>query len=143
MGVGYYVSASNDGLTDHGIFSINTGVSNERAPEVVSAIVGELSRMKTEKISADELKKVKDYIAGHMLLGLETSDSIAEFVGVQEILNKPIKTPEALLKEINAVTEADILRVSKKIFRNENLNLALVGPFKDKNKFSRKFRFKK
>ena len=142
MGVGYYVSASKDSFTDHGIFSVSTGVNNERAPEVVEAILGEFARLKTELVADKELKKVKDYIGGHMLLGLESSDSIAEFVGVQEILNRPIKLPKEFIKEINAVTPKDILRVSKQIFKNEKLNLAIIGPFKDGKKFSKKFKFK-
>jgi len=35
------------------------------------------------------------------------------------------------------VTAEDIQRVAKDIFRPENLNLALIGPFKDKAKFER------
>jgi len=32
------------------------------------------------------------------------------------------------IKEIKSVTEEDIKKLAQKIFRNDNLNLAIVGP---------------
>ena len=39
-----------------------------------------------------------------MHLGLESSDSVANFYGGQEVLREKIKTPEDIVKEIKAVT---------------------------------------
>ena len=39
--------------------------------------------------------------------------------------------------KINKVSAADVLKAAKDIFRPENLNLALVGPFKDKELFEK------
>lgn len=131
MGVGYYVRASDDAYVDHGHFSVSTGVSNDRVPEVITAILNEFKKITTEEVSKEELKKVKDFITGNVMLGLESSDSIAEYYGIQEILGKPIKTPQQFVQEINAVTVREIKSLAKKIFKDEKLNLALIGPFKD------------
>jgi len=43
--------------------------------------------------------------------------------------------PEDLIKKIKAVTADDILEAAQDIFRPEKLNLAIVGPFKDRKPF--------
>jgi predicted Zn-dependent peptidase len=60
---------------------------------------------------------------------------------MQEIANKPIMTPQQILKEINSVDAKEIMKVAKDIFLNRNLNLALIGPFRDKNKLNKNLRF--
>ncbi|MCK5592263.1 MAG: insulinase family protein [Candidatus Pacebacteria bacterium] len=141
MGVGYYLFASNDFFTDHGLFTVNTGVDNKRVPEVIEAILGEFRKTTEELVSEKELKKAKDYITGNIMLGLESSDSIAEYYGIQEILKKEVTEPRKFVADIRAVTSADIRAVARKIFRDERLNLALVGPFKDEKQFKKILKF--
>ena len=135
MGLGYYVSASNESFTDHGIFTASAGVVNERAEEAVRAIARELFHLKNIPVPPIELKKAKDMIAGRLVLGLESSDELAEFYGFQEILRRKLRTPEELIKMMQAVTAGDIERVAKKIFTTNHLNLALIGPWKDEERF--------
>ncbi|MBU6430827.1 MAG: insulinase family protein [Patescibacteria group bacterium] len=135
MGICYYVRAENDTYTDHGFLQVSAGLDNKRVKEGIGAIMEEFKKLKTENVSADELNKVKQQIQGNLYLGLETSDSFAEYCGYQEVLNKPIKTPEQIIAEIQAVTADDIKRNADKIFQNKNLNLAAIGRFKDKDDF--------
>jgi len=137
MGVGYYVQAGNDAFTDHGFLAASTGVDNSRVSEVIRAILEEFARMKTELVSEEELNRVKEYIAGRMVLGLESSDELAEYYGFQEILRRENKTPEEVLKEIRAVTPADLRALARKIFVPAHLNLALVGPYKESTEFEK------
>ncbi|PIQ91384.1 MAG: hypothetical protein COV70_04000 [Parcubacteria group bacterium CG11_big_fil_rev_8_21_14_0_20_39_22] len=136
MGVCYYVRAFNDGYTDHGSVGVWAGVNVARTKEVVEVILGEFKKLKDELVSEDELKKVQEYMIGTMNLRLEPSDSLADHFGFQEIFNLSIKTPKELSKEIRAVTAKDVQRLAKKLFVSKNLNLAVVGPFKDKDKES-------
>ncbi|MCL4390044.1 hypothetical protein M1345_01480 [Patescibacteria group bacterium] len=52
------------------------------------------------------------------------------------LLNK-IETPEEILEKVNKVTAADIQRVARDIFQNKNLNLAIIGPFKNEGEFDK------
>lgn len=136
MGLGYYVRAANDSFTDHGMFAASAGVVNDRAPEAVSAILAEFKRLKTDLVPALELQKAKDMIAGRLMLGLESSDEIAEFFGFQEVLRKKLSTPEDIVKRMNSVTAKDIQRVAREVFVTEHLNLALIGPWGDDSTFT-------
>lgn len=141
MGVGYYVRASNDALTDHGHFLVSTGVNNGRVEEVVVAIMAELKRMTIEKVEEKELVKVKDFISGNLMLGLESSDSLAEYYGAQEILHKPIEDPYEYMNKLQKVTAKEVMDLSKKIFTDETLTLALIGPFKSGTPFKKVLTF--
>ncbi len=135
MGICYYVYADNDTFTDHGVFSVSAGVDSNRVKEAITAILVELKKLKTELVDKEELNKVKQFLIGNLNLGLESSDSIASFYGYQEIMRKNIKKPEDIIKEIKAVTAEEIKFISERIFKNEILNLAIVGKFKDKKEF--------
>lgn len=131
MGVGYYVNASNNAFTDHGYLAIAAGVANNRMEEVVRAILAELKNLKDELVGEEELSKVKEHLVGTMYLGLESSDELAEYYGVQEILRHEFKTPKERERLVRAVTAKDVRNMARKLFVEKNLNLALIGPFKD------------
>ncbi len=128
MGIGYYVRASYDALTDHGILSVSLGCDTKRVGEGIEAILAEFKKLKTELVGKEELVKIKQYIAGGLLLELESSDHIAEFFGHQEILRQGLKKPAELIAKINKITAADIQRVANELFLDSKLNLAGVGP---------------
>jgi predicted Zn-dependent peptidase len=141
MGVGYYVRSNYDTYTDHGIFSVSIGADISRVEEVINAIVAELKRFTTEKVSKEELLKTQEYLVGMMSLGLESSDSIAEFYGYQEILRQPLKMPKDIIKEIRSVTPEKIQAMARKLFVDKNLNLAIVGPVSDPEKLKKLLTF--
>ncbi|MHB1330920.1 MAG: M16 family metallopeptidase, partial [Minisyncoccota bacterium] len=134
MGVCYYVRAGDSEFTDHGHFTISTGVDNKRVGEVVKAIIDECSKMKDEVVSDAELKKAKDYIIGNLYMGLETTDSLAEFYADQEVTKGKIDTPHDIDKEIRKVTGEEVRDVARDIFKVGGLNLAIVGNIKDQSK---------
>ena len=71
------------------------------------------------------------------MLALESTDSRAEFCGMQELLEKDVLTPSQFYDRIQAVSASDIQKVAAMIFRPQNLNLAVLGPFKDKKPFEK------
>ena len=141
MGVGYYVRAYNDIYTDHGFFQISAGVDNKRIEEVICAVIEECKKLKKEKVTEEELNKVKECMIGNMKLSLESSDDIANFYGGQELLKKEIKKAEDKAKEIRKVTAKEIQTLAKNIFQDKKLNLALIGPFQDKDNFTKILKF--
>jgi predicted Zn-dependent peptidase len=141
MGVAYYVRASNQPSLDHGSFQISAGVNNSRTEEVIIEILKECKKLTLEKISDEELNKVKALIIGNMKMSLESTDDIANFYGGQELLKKEIKTLDEKIKEIKKVTSLDIQKIAKVIFKDKNLNLAIIGPFKDDLNFKQILKF--
>ena len=133
MGAAYYVKAGADMYTDHGYLMAWAGVGNERLLESVKAIVGEFKKLKEEALGEKELQKVKDYIVGKMMLGLETSDDLAFFYGEQALLDRKLIKADEIAQGIQSVSAQDVLGVAKDIFQDKKLNLALIGPSTDES----------
>lgn len=127
LGMAYYVRSSVDEYTDHGTLKVSAGVDTKRVSEAVEAIIGEFRKLRDSLVTEEELTKAKEFSIGNMYLGLETSDSLAGYYGIQEILRKKQETPQELEKKIRAVTAKDIQKIARAIFTNEKLNLAIVG----------------
>ena len=73
-------------------------------------------------------------------MGLEQSDSVAEYYAHSEILGKEPTNPKDIYKGIEKVTAKQVQKMAKRIFKNKGMNLAIVGPHKNKSKFSKIFK---
>lgn len=131
MGACYYVRAGQDAYTDHGVFAISTGVNVSRTKEVLKVLLEECKKLTNTPVADTELEKAKEHNIGHLYMGLETTDSIAEFYAEQEITTGKLKNPQELENAIRKVSAEDIINVAKDIFKNDKLNLAIVGNVSD------------
>ncbi|MBI5134519.1 MAG: insulinase family protein [Candidatus Taylorbacteria bacterium] len=127
MGAGYYIGASGSSYNSFGNFSIYTGTTAERVPEIIGATLGEVARLKSEPVSDAELHKVREFIKAHTIMSLETSDSMAEFFADQEILSDKMRTPEEFEGIFSIITAEDIMRVAGLMFDNRKLTVAAIG----------------
>ncbi|MFA6095861.1 MAG: pitrilysin family protein [Candidatus Paceibacterota bacterium] len=135
LGICYYIRASNDFYTDHGLFVVSAGVDKARVDVAIREICAELVRLKAELVDDKELLKAKDSIIGKMYLGLEASDDLAQFYASQEVNREKIRTPLDTEREIRAVTAEDVRKMAQMIFVDKNLSCAIVGPFADDSAF--------
>ncbi len=137
MGAAYYVRADADPYTDHGYLAASAGIDHNKINEVIAAIIEEFMKTIQEPIDKNELQRAKDHLTGHLMLGLETSDALAGFYGGQEVITGKMLPPQELTKKYQAVKAEEIMEVAKEIFQNNKLNLALIGPFKEKERFEK------
>jgi len=103
--------------------------------EALKVILDEYQKVIFEKVEASELQKAKEFLKGNFILSLEDSQSVAEDYTVETLLDDKIRDPEEIIQEIEKVTAQDLQRVAKDIFRPENLNLAVIGPYNDEERF--------
>ncbi len=133
----YYVRTSIQNYLDSGYLVTQAGVDHQKVDEAIETILNEYKKVRENGISEQELAKAKDHIRGSLILDLEGSDEMASWVCGQEILKKEILTPDQVLELIDKVTLADIKRVAEDVFRADKINLSLIGPFKNKNRFKK------
>ena len=140
MGVCYYVRANHETHTDHGKFMISSGVTNERLIEVLQVILNEAQLIMSELVSEEELKKAQEFIIGNMLMGHESSNSVAEWYGMQDMRHLELMSPQEVAEKIRMVTAEDVQRVAQKVLASDQLHLSVVGPSKDESVFEELFR---
>ncbi len=137
MGAAYYVGADADFLSDHGFLAASAGVDNGKVNQVIEAIIEEFRKIAKKSVENKELQRAKEQMIGNLVIGLETSDQLAGFYGGQEIITRETLTPEEIIKKIQAIKSEEIKAVASEIFRNNGLNMAMIGPFKEKEKFEK------
>jgi predicted Zn-dependent peptidase len=136
-GLAYYVFASNHSYTDAGSLYSQAGVDIERADEAVETIVTELKRIADEPVPEDELEKAKNVAKGRFVLQLESPHALITFGLRREILEGEATEPEEVIASIEAVTVEDVQRVAQDVIGSRGLNLALIGPFDDPERFQK------
>lgn len=141
LGMAYYITTTVSSFTDTGYLVTQAGVDNRRVEKAISIILKEYKKIFQKGIPLKELKKGQDHLIGKMTLLLEASDAQTSFYGLQEILERKILTQKEICDKINKVKTNDILRVARDIFKPSKLNLALIGPFKEKEKFEKLLKF--
>lgn len=142
LGACYYVHTGTNDFTDHGYLYIATGIESKRVVEIVKVLMSECKKLTKELVHPSELQKAKDFLVGHMYLRLETTNALAMFYASQEILKGKMDLPSKMEQEIRQVTAKDIMRVAKEIFRDEKLNLAIVGDIANEKEVKKVLTFK-
>lgn len=137
LGAAYYVRAGHEAFTDHGVFQVAAGVDLKRVEVVIAAILDELKKLTKELVSVTELQRTKDSLMGNLLIGLETSSDLALFHGIEETLKHKLTSPKQIIRVINRVTAKQINTLAKKLFINQHLNLALIGPYEAADRFEK------
>lgn len=134
-GLAYDAWTYSESLTDTGFLVTKAGIAKQRVEEAIKLILNEYQKIKKEKVSLTELSKAKENFKGNTILNLESSYFRALFYAGQELLENKILTPRQLFNKIDRITPKDIQRVAQDIFVPEKLNLAMIGPFEDKQRF--------
>lgn len=138
-GLAYYVRTSSENYQDAGNMVSTAGLDSKRIEDGIKVIIEQYAKFSEGKaeITKTELAKAKEYIKGHLVLEEEDSRFMAAFYAQNELLEKQMETPEDVIESIMKVKMEEVEEVAKKYFKNETLNLAIIGNFKDEERFKK------
>ncbi len=139
-GLAYYVGATSNNYLDTGNFLIQAGLKVASAPQALDTILQELRKLCENGITTKELKKAKEYLKGKIALALEDSHSQLDWYLNQQAFVGKLRTPKEMFEELEKVTLEDVDKVIEEVIRNDRLNMALIGPFKDESVFAKKLK---
>jgi predicted Zn-dependent peptidase len=128
LGLAYDVSSGIVDYADAGALEISAGVDPDRLPAALEAILVELVRMRDEPVGPDELAKAKHYLAGGLELRMDETRHVASWIGGQEALHARVLTLEEALEAIMSVDAESIRALAERLFTDDALRLAAVGP---------------
>jgi predicted Zn-dependent peptidase len=140
LGLAYDVGSSATSYHDTGSFSIFLGVEPRRVSDALAAVLAELRRLRDEPVTKEELARAREYTKGRLALGLEDTFSVAAWYGGQEALMGRIEELDDVMTKLDAVTAEDVQRVARRIFSDEWLRLATIGPHKSAEPLQRLLR---
>jgi predicted Zn-dependent peptidase len=134
-GLAYIVRTIFEDYIDNGYLMTQAGVDIGKIDEAIKVILNEYGRITCEKVSNEELAKGKELLKGRLILALEDSQNVAERYALQMLLENKLRDPQETIERIDKITAQDLQRVAKDIFHQEKLNLAVIGPYNDEERF--------
>lgn len=136
-GLAYHVSAQHYSYHDTGIFNCFAGLKLEKIKDGILVIRSEIEKLKNETISEKELQKAKEMERGRLAIRSESTNFLAEYFGVDFVLDRKIETFEEYLTKIDAVTAEDIQVVANELFNRNKYNLQIIAPLKNPEEFEK------
>jgi len=129
QGLAYDIGSYFNSYAETGNFVVSAGVDPAQIEPALRAIIGELTRISQQPVPEDELNRIKAYIRGSIILGLEGTAQVASWLGTQEYSRGRIIPLDDLVAKIDAVTADDIQRLAQSCFAPEWRRLAVIGPY--------------
>ena len=110
-----------------GVYMGGAATANERVAETIAVIREELDRLVRDGVTAEELRRAKDYVIGAYPLRLTSNASIANALINIQLDDLGMDYLERRAAEIEAVTGADVHRVARRLIRTDDLIVVVVG----------------
>ena len=110
-----------------GDFIGKTDTRTEATVEALRLMVGEVGRLRRERVSRRELENARAYLAGNFPLTIETPNAIAAQVLESLVYGLDLDDLPTYPNRINAVTVEDIRRVARTYLQPDRLAIVLVG----------------
>jgi zinc protease len=121
LGAGKYISK----------FSSTASVRNTVTDSAVVEIFNELKKIRTDLVSAEDLRNAKAKYIGNFVMQIEKPATIARYALNIKTLGLPEDFYENYVKNINAVTPEDIRNAANKYFLANNTRVVIVGKAAD------------
>lgn len=133
-GLAYYVRAGAGNYQDTGAFVIGSGVKVDKIEEALLVIANELRCAKKDKVPPKELLKAKEYLKGRTTLALEDNQARLDWYLEEKAFHRKVLTPREVFRAIDKVSAFDIKKIASEILNRNNATLAVIGPYKGKDK---------
>jgi zinc protease len=110
-----------------GPFLVGTSVRTDVTAPAVREILGELERMRTGPVTADEISMAKDSIARSLPGQFETTPQMASSIGQLFVHNLPLDYYRSFPAAVGAVTADEVQRVARKYLHPDQAAVVAVG----------------
>lgn len=126
----YYVKSDLDAYFDTGLIAFSAGVKSDRLQDVIKIITEQIEDLKKNGPKADELRRAKQNIRGHLALALEDSFEIASYLAEQIYYENKVRQPEEIIKNLERVSAAEVRKVAQDVFQKNRMGITVIGPKK-------------
>jgi predicted Zn-dependent peptidase len=128
LGLAYSVYSFQSFHVDAGSHGIYLGTAAETAAQSIAAVRGELAKLASDGIGAEELAMGKQQLKGSLTLSMEGVMSRMYRAAAVELFGEPYMPLDAVLARIDAITAEDAMAVCSEFFAPERQTLVSLGP---------------
>ncbi len=121
-GLVYNVESSLNSFSDTGMFSVYFGSDQKSVDKCIRLVMKELKRLRTEKLSSNQLISAKRQLIGQLGVSSEQKENIALSMGKSFLHFNKFDSLSEIYQKIERITSDDILVVANEIFDENNLS---------------------
>jgi predicted Zn-dependent peptidase len=112
LGITYQINSFLNSYNDVSAFGVYFSTNDKQADKVVNIIFREFKKLRDKKVSQKELSRVKEYLKGSIILGLENTSNRMIRMANSIIYYNRVITVEEILNKIDLISVDDILELS-------------------------------
>jgi predicted Zn-dependent peptidase len=127
-GLAYSIYSYLSSFSDGGAMTVYAATSPKEAARVVGLVCKEFRRLRTNGIERQELDRVKNQMKGSLMLSLESTHSRMSKLAKDELYEGRHVSLDEMMAEIDRVSVAQILRLSRDLFETDGLSVTALGP---------------
>ncbi|MBT3817516.1 MAG: insulinase family protein [Candidatus Magasanikbacteria bacterium] len=126
-GLAYMIRSGRDTFHDSGYVYVRAGLEAKNIKKAMEVIQSEIDKLIEKGVSKRELLDAKTHVRGSLTLAQEDSSFWANWYAKEALFAKKIQTPEEYIQKLEAVTQEDIVKVAKQIFKPKQMRVAIIG----------------
>ena len=127
QGLAYDVDSGFAANVMPGSFTVSLQTRNGAANQAIANVLQEITRIRAEPVSDQELADAKAYLVGSFPLRLDTTGKLAGLLTVVELHGLGLSYFQDYPKAVQAVTKDDVLRVAQKYLHPDKYALVVVA----------------
>ena len=127
-GLVYNIASMQHAYAECGLVSLYAAMTPAHTEEVLTLILQELNRLKSDGFTEAEIKRAKTQLRTDLLMDLESmsarsTNNASDLVHYDRVV--PLSEAR---EEIEEVTNDDVIALSRELFAQDKLSLVVVGP---------------
>jgi predicted Zn-dependent peptidase len=115
-------------MEDTGIFGVYAATDVKHIQKTIDLVTKELQTLAVKPLSTVELQRSKAQLKGNILLGLESTSHRMMRLGSGELYFNDFVSLESIVKNIDVVTQSDVLEVAERLFKPEQFSTVVFVP---------------
>ncbi len=127
-GLAYSVYSFTSAYSDTGQIGLYVGTRADNLGAAMRVIDAELTRLRREPATPDELVRAKENLKGRVLLALESTGARMSRLGSEILAGAPLLGLDEVVERIDAVTMADLEELAAELWDPARLAVAGIGP---------------
>lgn len=126
-GLAYAINSFTSTFKDCGLLGVYAATSPDRVQRLAEVVLQELHAVAGGDIDPAHISRVKTFVKGDIMLGLENSASRMAFLARQMIYFGAVTQMDEVLAKLDAVTVEDVAAIAADVIEGSPLTVAAVG----------------
>ena len=128
QGLAYAVGAALQAGLGEGPFVVPMGVNPQDVNRAIESALAELTKIRQEPPSPEEVTDAKNYLLGRLVLSMENSEGVASLLVSCELFGLGLDYPQRAKSFYEPITPEQVLEVAQSVLHPDRMAIAIAGP---------------